>query len=122
MLRAIAGPVDTPPAMPAAAAKATPVTGLHECPACRRDMVCPIDWRPVDDERWSIDLRCGECGLAREFVASNAQAADLEATLDTHQREIEHELGRLDAARMVEEVNAFVDALRRNLIFPADFA
>jgi hypothetical protein len=99
-----------------------PVSGLHECPACRCDMVCPIDWQPVDDERWAIELRCGECGLARDRIASNAEAAELDVTLDSHRRTMERELGRLDAARMTAEVAGFIEALGRDLIDPAYFA
>jgi hypothetical protein len=98
------------------------VTGLQECPACRRDMVCPLRWQRLSRGRWAIALRCGECGLARDFDASNAQAAALYETFDRQQRTMERELWRLDAARMAEEVAAFIDALDRDLIDPADFA
>jgi hypothetical protein len=85
-------------------------------------MVCPIDWEPVDDECWAIGLRCGACGLARDLLASNAQAADLDVALDGHQRTMERELGRLDAARMADEVDAFIEALGRDLIDAAYFS
>jgi hypothetical protein len=122
LLRAIAGPVKSPDPMRSAAVTATPVPGLHECPACRADMVCPMRWQPVGSERWAIHLRCGACGVEREVVASNAQVAEFDDTLDAHQRTMERELGRLDAARMQEEIDAFIDALGRDLIDPADFA
>ncbi|MGH2967956.1 MAG: hypothetical protein ACRDK0_02650 [Solirubrobacteraceae bacterium] len=96
-------------------------TGLHECPACRCDMVCPVHWHPVDAERWAIVLRCGECGLTRDVVASNAQAAAFDDALDERQRKLERELARLDAERMAADVDVFVAALDRDLIDPADF-
>jgi hypothetical protein len=85
-------------------------------------MVCPIQWRPIGDGCWVIALRCGECGLARDFIASNAEAADFYDTFDGHQRQIERALARLDAARMAHEVDVFIEALGRDLIDPADFA
>jgi hypothetical protein len=85
-------------------------------------MVYPIDWEPVDDERWAIELRCGECGLVRDVVAPNAQTAEFDVLLDRQQRTIERELAHMEAARMAAEVDAFIDALGRNLINPADFA
>jgi hypothetical protein len=85
-------------------------------------MICPLQWQPLRHGRWAIALRCGDCGLACDVVASNAQAADLYNTFDTQQRNMERELKRLDAARMAEEVAAFIEALGRDLIDPADFA
>ena len=104
------------------AAEPTPVTGLHECPECRSDMVCPVRWHSVDAERWAMDLRCGECGDERKVVASNAEAADFDGALNERQRKIERALERLDASRMAAEVDAFVKALERDLIEPAEFA
>jgi hypothetical protein len=122
LLGAIAGPLWPLEALPSPRAGEKPLTGLHECAACRRDMVCPLRWRPLGHGRWSITLRCGECGLARDFVATQRQAADFYDTFDRQQRKMERELGRLDAARMAEEVAAFIEALGRDLIDPADFA
>lgn len=121
VLRAIAGPLWGP--MPGAFAALAParVTGLHECPACHSDMVCPVHWQPRDDDCWEMDLRCGQCGFRREVVASNAQAADFDGALDSRQRTIERALARLDAERMADEVDAFVAALDRDLIDAADF-
>jgi hypothetical protein len=104
------------------AARPAPVTGLHECPECRSDMVCPVRWHAVDDTRWSMDLRCGECGLERKVVATNAQAADFDGALNERQRKLERALQRLEARRMEAEIDAFVEALDRDLIDAADFA
>lgn len=122
LLRYIAGPKQSPTAWTPPPANATPVVGLEECPVCRRDMVCPIHWHAVDDESWAIDLRCGECGFECDVVASNVQAADFDILLDRQQRTMERELRRLDTARMADEVDAFIEALGRDGIGPADFA
>jgi hypothetical protein len=104
------------------AARLAPVTGLHECPDCRSDMVCPVHWHSVDSERWAMDLRCGECGAERKVVASNAQAADFDSALNERQRRLERALERVEASRMAAEIDAFVEALHRDLIDAADFA
>ena len=103
-------------------ARPAPVTGLHECPECRSDMVCPVRWHSIDSERWAMDLRCGECGAERKVVASNAQAADFDSALNERQRRLERSLERVEARRMAEDVDAFVEALQRDLIDAADFA
>ena len=104
------------------AAEPIPVTGLHECPECRSDMVCPVHWHSIDSERWAMDLRCGECGAERKVVASNAQAADFDSALNERQRRLERSLERVEARRMAEDIDAFVEALERDLIDAADFA
>jgi hypothetical protein len=104
------------------AARPAPVTGLHECPDCRRDMVYPVHWHSVDSERWAMDLRCGECGAERKVVASNAQAAEFDSALNERQRRLERSLERVEASRMAAEIDAFVEALERDLIDAADFA
>jgi hypothetical protein len=120
-LRALAGALWGPLPGALAALAPAPVAGLHECPDCRSDMVCPIDWHTLDAERWAMDLHCGQCGLRRDVVATNAQAADFDGALDERQRMVEHALARLDAERMAAEVDAFVEALERDLIDAGDF-
>jgi hypothetical protein len=122
VIRAIAGPVLPLKGVTSAPERATPATNLHECSACHCDMVCPLRWLPLVGGRWAIALRCGECGHAREFLASKRQAAYFYDTLARQQRTMERELGRLDAARMAEEVAAFIEALGRDPIDRADFA
>jgi hypothetical protein len=100
----------------------TSTRGLESCQACGGDMVAPIYWDPVDEERWAIRLRCGECGAAREAVASNAEVAEYEGALDAHQSAIERAVAQMDRLRMAEEIDCFVEALRRDLIDAADFS
>jgi hypothetical protein len=98
-----------------------PTVGLQECVDCRADMVSPIDWRPLDDERWLMELRCGQCGHVREAVATDAEAEEYNAALDRHQAEIERALADTDMLRMADEVDRFAEALRRDLIDVGDF-
>ena len=52
------------------------------CAGCGRDFLCPMDWEPADDEHWSIDARCGACGLWHRLYVTNAQAAAWDVELD----------------------------------------
>jgi hypothetical protein len=100
----------------------TATRGLEACGSCGRDMVAPIEWHPVDEERWSLRLRCGQCGTARRTVASNAEVAEYEGALNAHQSAIERALAQMETLRMAEQVACFTEALRRDLIDAADFS
>ena len=104
-----------------AALSAAAQTGLHECRSCGREMVFAADRLQVDEHRWKLRLRCGGCGSMRDAEATTAEAADFDATVAAHRASIAHELARLEAARMAEDVERFAEALRRDLIDPADF-
>jgi hypothetical protein len=85
-------------------------------------MVFAVDRLQVGEQRWKLRLRCGACGRVRDAEVSNAEAGDFDATVASHRELIVRELARLDAARMAEDVDRFTEALRRDLIDPADFA
>jgi len=67
---------------------------LVDCEQCGLDFVIPVSWFALDEERWSIRLRCGECGSARELVIDNEEARQYEADLDRGVREIARSLSR----------------------------
>jgi antirestriction protein len=94
---------------------------LEECRSCGGDMVSPIEWHAVDAERWSLYLRCGQCGASRDAVASNAEVAEFEGALNAHQSAMERAAAELSALRMSDDVECFVEALRRDLIDAEDF-
>ena len=92
------------------------------CEHCGRDFVIPVSWFDLDEERWSIRLRCGECGAWREVRVTNAEAKDFDLTLDRQTAQIRSALDRIDHERMHAECAAFLGALQRDLIDAADFA
>ena len=96
--------------------------GLHKCRECGLDHVCPVEWKATDEAHWWMLLRCGDCGVWQEVMATNAEAAELDQVLDRHVALIERALARLDAERMAREIEAFVGALSHDLIDAADFA
>jgi hypothetical protein len=95
---------------------------LRTCPACRGRLVCPIAWEPADDSHWDIDLRCGDCEHRWQMVVDDRRAARYDVQLDDDLFVIKRTLRRLELERMSDEVEAFVIALERDLIEPADFA
>lgn len=80
-----------------------------------------MEWGAVDDHRWWVLSRCGDCGVWAEVVLTNAQAATLDLALDRQMAEIRAAADRLDAERMADAVDAFAAALRRDLVVAADF-
>ena len=68
---------------------------LVDCEHCGRDFVSPVAWHELDDDRWWIRVRCGECGRSREVVIDNEQARRFDVDLDCGAREIERCISRL---------------------------
>ena len=97
-------------------------SGLSDCPLCGRDAVVPVEWEPVGKERWWMFLRCAECSTSREVTVTNAVASLYDKELARGIKEIAKAAHRLEHERMAADADAFVDALRHDLIEPADFA
>jgi hypothetical protein len=95
---------------------------LVRCPACGTDRVCLVEWEESDDTHWWIRLRCGECAIWRDVVASDAEATQLDQALTRHAASIRRALVSLDLERMAAEVDVLVAALERDLIDPSSFA
>jgi hypothetical protein len=82
----------------------------------------PVWWEPVDDDRWHMLLRCGQCDTYRDVVVGNELASAFERDLDRGATPIRAALARLDRERMAAETEVFVAALRHDLIDAGDFA
>ena len=96
--------------------------GLQYCVVCGSTCICPIEWEPDGADHWRIQLRCGECDVWRSVRVTNAEAKAFDLVLDQQVSAIERALLQIDRERMREEADAFVVALQRDLIDPADFA
>jgi hypothetical protein len=94
---------------------------LAACTLCGGDHVCPMDWGETDERHWWVQARCGDCAVWSEIVITNAQAAALDVALDRQVAQIRAAADRMDAERMAEQAEAFVAALRADLIVAADF-
>jgi hypothetical protein len=109
------------PMHPLATDDARDRTPLIVCRACRAELANPVDWQAVDESRWWIRLRCGECASSRDVVVGDEAAHVLERDLEKGMREIAVEVARLDRQRMTREVDAFVAELEHDLICADDF-
>jgi hypothetical protein len=99
----------------------TPPDGLRHCATCSGPHVCPVEWGELDEVRWWIISRCGDCETWSETVISDAQAARLDLELSRQTELIRREADRLDRECMSAQVEAFAAALARDLVSPADF-
>jgi|SRR5436190_18284197 len=94
---------------------------LHICPACACELVQPIDWGEVSDERWELTLECPNCSWTEDGFYERELVDDLEEHLDDGLVDMLCDLQRLTQANMAEEVDCFSAALQADLILPEDF-
>jgi hypothetical protein len=71
---------------------------------CGSDRTCIVEAEEEDERHWWIRLRCAECEVWRDVIATDAQAQ------------------ALDRALMTAEVDVLVAALERDLIDASSFA
>jgi hypothetical protein len=95
---------------------------LRRCPDCGSRLACPTAWWEHDDRHWHVDLRCPECSHVWDAVIHDRRAARYDLELDLDRDVIARAVRRLDLELMAESADAFVAALARDLIEPADFA
>ena len=94
---------------------------LHICPECRSTLVHPTDWEPAGRARWRVDLRCPECEWYGSEVHDQTVMDAFDEILDEGTEGLLGDLSELSRAIMEEEVDRFIDALRRDLIVAEDF-
>ena len=99
-----------------------PGAGLHKCPLCRADFVVPVEAEALDEGRWGLRLRCGQCGTYRDVVVSDEAAKRYDVELNRGMAEIAAALELQDHERMSAEAQAFIAALEHDLIDGGDFA
>jgi hypothetical protein len=99
-----------------------PGSGLHQCLLCHGDFVVPVEVEALDDNRWDLRLRCGECGTYREVVVSDDVAKRYDFDLKRGMAEIADAFRLQDHERMTAEARVFIAALEHDLIDGDDFA
>ena len=82
----------------------------------------PVESEALDDGRWELRLRCGQCGTYRDVVVSDDVAKRYDLDLQRGMAEIAAALERHDHERMTAEARVFIAALRHDLIDAGDFA
>lgn len=96
---------------------------LHICPDCGSRLVQPTAWQQEEDDRahWRVWRRCPECEWAGDGVHSEVAIDAYDEQLDLGAHELADQLRALEHANMSAMADAFVQALREDLIGPADF-
>lgn len=96
-------------------------TELHRCPDCGTDFVCPITWTESGPSDWWLLLRCGQCGMRRDVIASNLVVAEFDRVLDEELERIRVEADRLGRESLQAQADSFGTALRMDLLTADDF-
>jgi hypothetical protein len=94
---------------------------LESCPHCSGRLVCPVDWREVDDLRWELELRCPECEWRTREVFDQDDVDRYDDALCAATDDLVDGIERLRREIMEEEIDKFVRALDDDFILPMDF-
>ena len=94
---------------------------LHCCPVCAAAKVSAVEAAEVDALRTRVALRCAECETWRRVVVTIWTFEAYQRSLALERAEMEEALARLEHDRMVAATYAFIAALKRDLVDPADF-
>jgi hypothetical protein len=95
---------------------------LHICPDCDSSLVQPTSWEQERDRsQWRVWRRCPECEWAGEGVHDEVAVDAYDEQLDLGSHELADGLRVLEHANMTEMADAFIIALRQELITADDF-
>ena len=94
---------------------------LHICRQCASELVFPTAWEETKPRHWLVALRCPECEWLHEEVFAQEVVDRFDEQLDLGTETLMHDLRRLTAANMAEEIERFVSALDVDAIVPMDF-
>lgn len=94
---------------------------LQLCPHCGSELVQPVAWEQLADDRWRLELRCPECEASVEGKFSTAAVEAFDERLEQDTQSVLKDLKQLSAANLHEEIERFIAALKADLILPCDF-
>jgi hypothetical protein len=101
--------------------RSTTSQGLHVCPNCSSGLVQPVEWEPVDDEAWSVLLRCPECEVFQAGVHGQAELDAYDVELDRGEALLRVAYMQVSTENMAAEIDAFAHALGAGAVLPEDF-
>ena len=84
-------------------------------------LVQPIDWSLIGRSHWRVVLRCPNCEWSGTGVFGQEAVDRYDRELDRGTRKLQSTLTRVSRACMEAEIEAFAQALERDLIVPFDF-
>jgi hypothetical protein len=99
----------------------SPVSDLHICPECDRDLVYPMDWEEASVTHWEVELRCPNCEWSEVGTYDQPTVDRFDEQLDQGTEALVKDLRRLVQANMEAEADRFAAALNANAILPEDF-
>lgn len=94
---------------------------LHICSECDSQLVYPVDWAPVDESSWRVELHCPDCDRHTEGTYEQAVLDRFDVILDDATESLLDDLSRLQRSNMEDEVDRFVRAVNAGQILPEDF-
>jgi len=97
------------------------MSGLELCLECERDFVSVVRCTNAGDDSWWLLLRCGGCGTWHETFARGDALRELRRVTAQTLKALAEWVQRLDLDRMSWQVEAFSQALERDLIDADDF-
>ena len=99
----------------------SPHKDLHECPACDRALVYPVEWEEASPTQWEVLLRCPNCEWTHLGIFDQAVVDRFDQELDRGTECLIDDLTRLTQANMEDEIERFTAALASDAIWPMDF-
>ena len=94
---------------------------LHECGACKSELVYPTEWEEAGSTHWEVTLRCPNCEWSGTGVYEQELVERFDEELDRGTEALVRDLKRLMTANMEDEIERFVHALDGNHVLPEDF-
>jgi hypothetical protein len=94
---------------------------LHVCPACRSELVYPVDWQEAGRTSWEVSLRCPNCEWTHTGVYGEEAIQSFDEILDEGTEALVADLRELTRANMEEDVERFVRAIDADFVLPEDF-
>jgi hypothetical protein len=96
-------------------------TGLEVCLLCGQDFVSLVRCTNAGSDSWWLLLRCDACGTWHETFARGYALRALRQACAQSLETVAEGWRRLDLDRMSWQIEAFSQALERDLIAPDDF-
>jgi hypothetical protein len=95
---------------------------LHICPQpeCASDLVQPIKWKELPQERWIMQCRCPNCEWTGVGIHNKDAVSAFDENLDKGTEEAVESLKELIKDNLENEVEMFCKALQAGQIFPED--
>jgi hypothetical protein len=93
----------------------------RRCPICGEDAVQATESRAIDSFRVMVGVQCGQCGVWRRVVATEADMSAVVRRVQRDRRCISSCALRMTRARARGEIRAFIAVLRSEIAGADDF-